>query len=252
MTSPRRVARGRGMQSLELKPQRQRVRVAQQPRRAPVGPPKMGGPLPPTRVRVAQPIQFTTPPNRPTMPPPQQVRGGAGLQDTRQVRGGVGLQTRELTQKQLEDLRQAQERYNLMMQDPEFQRRQKTLIEKMNKQRPLVEQFQRGEISVKDLRGSGLFTPQQLRTARLNRRMERMSPEERLNFMRREAERRQRRLGRRRRRPLGLGTANRPLKPAPQRPRRRPRRGSMQSPQQLRVARLQLRPQRRRVRRRVR
>tara|TARA_A100001391_G_C4948296_1_gene246441 strand:- start:183 stop:602 length:420 start_codon:yes stop_codon:yes gene_type:complete len=139
------------------------------------------------------------------------------------------------------------------MQDPEFQRRQKTLIEKMNKQRPLVEQFQRGEISVKDLRGSGLFTPQQLRTARLNRRMERMSPEERLNFMRREAERRQRRLGRRRRRrPLGLGTANRPLKPAPQRPRRRPRRGSMQSPQQLRVARLELRPQRRRVRRRVR
>ena len=240
MTSPRRVAQGRGMQSLELKPQRQRVRVAQQPRRAPVGPPKMGGPLPPTRVRVAQPIQFTTPPNRPTMPPPQQVRGGAGLQ------------TRELTQEQLEGLRQAQERYNLMMQDPKFQRRQKTLIEKMNKQRPLIEQFERGEISVKDLRGSGLFTPQQLRTARLNRRMERMSPEERLNFMRREAERRQRRLGRRRRRPLGLGTANRPLKPAPQRPRRIPRRGSMQSPQQLRVARLQLRPQRRRVRRRVR
>ena len=236
MTSPRRVARGRGMQSLELKPQRQRVRVAQQPRRAPVGPPKMGGPLPPTRVRVAQPIQFTTPPNRPTMPPPQQVRGGAGLQ------------TRELTQEQLEGLRQAQERYNLMMQDPKFQRRQKTLIEKMNKQRPLIEQFERGEISVKDLRGSGLFTPQQLRTARLNRRMQGMSPEERLNFMRREAERRlkqdvkrtRQRLGRRRRRPLGLGTANRPLKPAPQRPRRIPRRGSMQS--------LELKPQRRRVR----
>ena len=131
------------------------------------------------------------------------------------------------------------------MQDPEFQRRQKTLIEKMNKQRPLVEQFQRGEISVKDLRGSGLFTPQQLRTARLNRRMERMSPEERLNLLRREAERRlkqRQRLDRRgrRRRPLGLGTANRPLKPAPQRPRRIRRRGSMQS--------LELKPQRRRVR----
>ena len=251
MTSPRRVARGRGMQSLELKPQRQRVRM---PRRAPVGPPKMGGPLPPTRVPIRpkrppggatplnpitgrpQPIQFTTPPSRPRIPPPQY-----GLADT-------------LTQEQHQALLKAQtDLYNKRMQDPEFQRRQKTLIEKMNKQRPLVEQFQRGEISVKDLRGSGLFTPQQLRTARLNRRMERMSPEERLNFMRREAERRQRRLGRRRRRrPLGLGTANRPLKPAPQRPRRRPRRGSMQSPQQLRVARLELRPQRRRVRRRVR
>ena len=243
MTSPRRVARRRGMQSLELKPQKQRVRM---PRRAPVGPPKMGGPLPPTRVPIRpkrppggatplnpitgrpQPIQFTTPPSRPRIPPPQY-----GLADT-------------LTQEQHQALLKAQtDLYNKRMQDPEFQRRQKTLIEKMNKQRPLVEQFQRGEISVKDLRGSGLFTPQQLRTARLNRRMERMSPEERLNFMRREAERRQRRLGRRRRRrPLGLGTANRPLKPAPQRPRRRPRRGSMQS--------LELRPQRRRVRRRVR
>jgi hypothetical protein len=240
MTSPRRVARGRGMQSLELKPQRQRVRM---PRRAPVGPPKMGGPLPPTRVRVAQPIQFTTPPNRPTMPPPQQVRGDAGLQTRLELK--PQRQRVEPTQEQLEDLRQAQERYNLMMQDSELisdmnQRNMKLMMEKAKKQRPLFEQFQRGEISVKDLKGSGLFTPQQLREARRNRRMQRMSPEERLNFMRREAERRKRRLGRRRRRPLGLGTANRPLKAAPQRPRRIPRRGSMQS--------LELKPQRRRVR----
>ena len=204
------------------------------PRPAPIGRPKTGGPLPPTRVRVVQPIQFTTPPNRPMMPPPQQVRGGAGLQDTR-----------EPTQEQLKALMKAQlDAYNKQMQDPEYQRNMKLMMERAKKQRPLFEQFQRGEITVKDLKGSGLFTPQQLREARLNRRMQRMSPEERLNFMRRDAERRKRRLGRRRRRPLGLGTANRPLKPAPQRPRRvMPRRG-MQS--------LELKPQRRRVRRRVR
>jgi len=243
MTSPRRVARRRGMQSLELKPQKQRVRM---PRRAPVGPPKMGGPLPPTRVPIRpkrppggatplnpitgrpQPIQFTTPPSRPRIPPPQQ---GFGLADT-------------LTQEQHQALIKAQtDLYNKRMQDPEFQRQQKLMLERMNKQIPLREQFLKGEITVKDLKGSGLFTPQQLREARRNRRMQRMSPEERLNFMRREAERRKRRLGRRRR-PLGLGTANRPLKPKPQRPRRvMPRRG-MQS--------LELRPQRRRVRRRVR
>tara|TARA_R100001510_G_scaffold47861_1_gene45351 strand:+ start:27 stop:764 length:738 start_codon:yes stop_codon:yes gene_type:complete len=215
------------------------------PRPAPIGRPKTGGPLPPTRVRIRpkrplggatplnpitgrpQPIQFTTPPSRPRIPPPQQ---------------GVFADT--LTQEQHQALIKAQtDLYNKRMQDPEFQRQQKLMMERMNKQRPLREQFLKGEITVKDLRGSGLFTPQQLREARTNRRMQRMSPEERLNFMRREAERRKRRLGRRRR-TLGLGTANRPLKPKPQRPRRvMPRRG-MQS--------LELRPQRRRVRRRVR
>ena len=229
------------------------------PRPAPIGRPKTGGPLPPTRVTVGkaipnyadaseqkslldklrreqlknmggtrpQPIQFATPPSRPRIPPPRQ-----GTADTP-------------TQEQLKALMKAQlDAYNKQMQDPEYQRNMKLMMERAKKQRPLFEQFQRGEITVKDLKGSGLFTPQQLREARLNRRMQRMSPEERLNFMRREAERRKRRLGRRRRRPLGLGTANRPLKPAPQRPRRvMPRRG-MQS--------LELKPQRRRVRRRVR
>tara|TARA_R100000234_G_C4958097_1_gene160506 strand:+ start:253 stop:804 length:552 start_codon:yes stop_codon:yes gene_type:complete len=183
------------MQSLELKPQRQRVRI---PRRAPVGPPKMGGPLPPTRVR------------RRVRPKQPKFIDARGVDPNRY--------TPEQIAKMQEEARMRFEAYmeKLRREGPPPPTGSKIKVAKgIN-----IADASPEEIAMLDklrreqLKNMGGTRPQPIQfTTPPNR-------------------------------PMIPPTANRPLKPKPQRPRRvMPRRG-MQS--------LELKPQRRRVRRRVR
>ena len=199
MRRPRRVARRRGMQSLELKPQRQRVRM---PRRAPVGPPKMGGPLPPTRVRRrVRPKQPKFNPNRYT---PEQI---AKMQEEARMRFEAYMEKlrREGPPPPTGSKIKVAKGINIRDASPE----EKAMLDKLRREQ---------------LKNMGGTRPQPLNpiTGRPQPIQFTTPPN----------------------RPMIPPTANRPLKPKPQRPRRvMPRRG-MQS--------LELKPQRRRVRRRVR
>jgi len=208
MRRPRRVARRRGMQSLELRPQRRRVRM---PRRAPVEPPKRGGPLPPTRVRRrVRPKQTKFNPNRYT---PEQI---AKLQEESRMRFDAFLEKirREGPPPPTGSNIKVAKGINYADASPEQKAMIDTLRREQLKFKNTGKQTRIDALRREQLKNIGGSRPQPIQfTTPPNR-------------------------------PMIPPTANRPLKPAPQRPRRvMPRRG-MQS--------LELRPQRRRVRRRVR